>query len=96
MGTRPSSLKQADKNNVARDPHFCIGGDSQRGVIFGSPLAQSAVDLDCKAHSDACDVGGGQLLEFIHTSSVGTVGSLPCLLLCNFASACLSVAHSAI
>ena len=53
------------------------------------------IDLDYQARTDAFDFfGGGQFLKSIHTNSICMVSRMPFMLLHDFASAFLSMAHA--
>jgi hypothetical protein len=102
LETRPLSLKQGDNKLVASTINYCITPaikegaiDTQRGFIGDRQLAQNAIDLDYGARKNAFEYFGTMSkLAMIHIPTIGVVGSLPFLILFDYASAFPSVAHA--
>jgi len=102
--TRPLTLKQGDNKLVACVLNYCITPaitagaiDSQRGFIHSRQLAQNVVDLDFYGRLHALQCYRDQQipsLEMFSIPTVGTVGSIPLVVLFDFASAFPSVAHA--
>ena len=102
---RPLTLKNTDNKIIAGILNWCVhpivpktACSLQRGFVAGRQLVQNPVDLDFAARLDALRFSADPshnlgFMSKLSIKKVGLVGSIPIMLLFDFAAAFPSVRH---